>query len=201
MALVHRQRDAQVTDVSLRDVGAGRDGPDQECLRVAPHRPGDLGADVGGAAGKRLLGRDLDALLRRQLLELDQASLAKRIVEPQPRHAADAAPAHVVRDHPDHQAIGLRCLEDPPALVHRLDDGDRRGQRDIRHTVGLQRLEDSQAGGAGGAAHDGDDAVFLDQPFGRDDRFRGIALPISHHVLDAHRPVGTLCRPQIVLVE
>src|SRR5690606_8170075 len=96
-------------------------------------------------------------------VELVEAALPVGVVYGQVGESLQAARHHVLDDAGDHQAVRLRRLEDPVALVDRLDDVGGGRHADVGDPGLLDGVDDGQAVGRDGAADHDVDVVLLDQ--------------------------------------
>ena len=126
MRLVVGPVEATLVQGSLRKCRRRSGACDQHGIGLRSHDLQDLPGHAGVGPGKPLHVGDLDVLRRHRPLGFRQPAVSIGVIEADECHGLDAMSRHVCRNAIGHEAVVLRCLEDPVALgIHRLDQRGR----------------------------------------------------------------------------
>src|SRR6185503_9583394 len=161
------------------------DRPAHDGLGVAAPDAGELGGEVV-VAGAELLVDHVDAGGGGLGLQLIARAHPEGAGVVQHRHVLDAALLEEVEQPGHHLHVVDGGLEHPRPLLHRLHQGGGAGDAHQRDLGALHARHEREADVAAVAvAHDGLDAVLLDEALGRQHRLGGLAPRVVEGELDA----------------
>src|SRR5690606_9860203 len=141
---------------------------------------------VGVRATVAFDGHHLDVGAVDRRVQLVEAAFTVGVVDRQVGERLHVVGDHVLDDAGDHEPVGLRRLEDPAAVLYRLDYRRRCRQADVRDRGLLYGVDYRQAVGRDGAADDDVDVVLLDQPVHVRDSLGRVRGGVEEDDLDGH---------------